>query len=728
MLQINLLGVPDVCRDGVHCKVPIGKTLALLAYLAVEGGLHPREELVALLWPQAGEQEGRGYLRYTLTMLRKALGEQPGTPAVLRSVVNSIGLEPTAAVVDVHMLATTAAVARQGTTMPDLRSQLEHAVTAWQGPLLNGISLRDAPDLETWLLGRREGAQQCMNEILARLASIYEEAGDLAAAATALEQWVRLDALNEGAYRRLLAAHLAAGNVTAGLRAYDACRMVLAMELGSEPDLTIQALAEQLEAAAHRPVVRPMLHPSDSGFVLESPLVGRALELVALRGCFAQAEQGQAQVVVLSGEFGIGKTRLARDFLTTIQAQGGEVLQGQAFEQSASVPYSAVVEALRPRLERENAPEDLLDDLWLAALARVLPELCARYPDLTAAKADGTEAHLFEAIVRLIHALAEQQPLVLFLDDAQWIDGATRELVQYALRRWTQCGTRVLLLLAVRVEDLATTSALAAWLEQLNRAAPTTRLALGPLTPPATIRLLGALAGVEPPDAQQTAGESAEVRFGAWLAAATGGQPFFIMENLKALLQDNILALRQDAARRWTLDVRGALCEAERLQRMVPLRVQELIMMHLGRLSHAAVALLQAGAVLGSCFTFKQLRYISALSEQEALEGLDEAVRAQLLREDGRRGYTFCYDTLRAVVSAQAGAARRQVFWRRAREWERSIELGAPERAGRHRQRSTDPHRQWHARRPAGPRLLQGRAPRARPDEQPQRGRTVRAV
>ncbi|HWE63271.1 MAG TPA: AAA family ATPase, partial [Chloroflexota bacterium] len=667
MLQINLLGVPEVCLDGVHRNVPKGQTLALLAYLAVEGGMHPRESLVALLWPEMNEQEGRTNLRSTLSMLRKALGEQTGRPAVLRAVGNAIGLEPSAFLVDVHALASAAALARPGTAVPDLRSQLEHAVAAWHGPLLNGVNLRAAPDFETWVLGRREDAHCCMSEILARLASIYADAGDPAAAVAALERWVRLDALNEEAHRRLLAAHLAAGNITAGLRAYDACRTVVARELGREPNPQIQTLAGQLDAAAHRPAADPAPHTSVSGFLPEPPPVGRAPELVALRGCFAQAQQGQAQAVVLSGEFGIGKTCLARDFLTTIRAQGGDVLQGQAFELSESVPYAAVVEAVRPRLERENAPEDLLDDLWLAALTRMLPELCARYPDLAAAAAGSTKAQLFEAIARLVHALAEQQPVVLFLDDAQWIDGATRELVQYALRRWVQCGTRVLLLLAVRAEDVATTATLAAWLEQLDRTAPTTRLVLGPLTPTATIRLVGALAGAEPPGAQQAAGESAEARFGAWLAAETGGHPFFIVETLKELLNDGAVALRPDAARGWAFDLRGTLRGLEGLQRQVPARVQEVIMTRLGRLGQPARALLVAGAVLGTHFTFEQVCRVAELSEREALEGLDEAVRAHLLREDALAGYTFCYDVLRAVVNAQAGAAWRQVFWRRAR-------------------------------------------------------------
>src|SRR5689334_18679371 len=91
VLEIDLLGVPEVRRDGTLCKVPAGKTLALLAYLAVEGGLHPREEVVELLWPEAGEQEGRASLRSSLTVLRKVLGDQPGTPDALRAVGNAIG-------------------------------------------------------------------------------------------------------------------------------------------------------------------------------------------------------------------------------------------------------------------------------------------------------------------------------------------------------------------------------------------------------------------------------------------------------------------------------------------------------------------------------------------------------------------------------------------------------------------------------------------------------------
>src|SRR5207302_7813877 len=93
------------------------------------------------------------------------------------------------------------------------------------------------------------------------------------------------------------------------------------------------------------------------------------------------AHRGQTQVVLLEGEMGIGKTRLATEFLAWAEMEGADVLQGQAFETGGQLPYRPVIEALRPRIERENAPDDLLSDLWLAALARLLPERGERYPE-----------------------------------------------------------------------------------------------------------------------------------------------------------------------------------------------------------------------------------------------------------------------------------------------------------------------------------------------------------
>ncbi|MDB5059026.1 MAG: hypothetical protein JWO59_2498, partial [Chloroflexi bacterium] len=269
VLEVNLLGVPEVRSDGTLLKVPAGKTLALLAYLAVEGGMHPREEVVALLWPDVGEQEARACLRTALTVLRKALSIRSEKPEVLRTVSNAIGLEPAATEVDVHVLETAAALARQREATPGLRVQLERAVAAARGPLLTGVSLADAPDFATWLLVRREASHRRLAEVLAHLASLHEATGDLPTAITTLEQWVRHDPLEEQAHSRLIAAHAATGDSAAGLRAYEECRTVMGTELGIEPSLEIQALAEQLQSATRRLACHPMRHSSTAEFLTE---------------------------------------------------------------------------------------------------------------------------------------------------------------------------------------------------------------------------------------------------------------------------------------------------------------------------------------------------------------------------------------------------------------------------------------------------------------------------
>ncbi len=157
-----------------------------------------------------------------------------------------------------------------------------------------------------------------------------------------------------------------------------------------------------------------------------APLVGRTREYGLLLEHYYLARQGQTQVVLLEGEAGIGKTRLATEFLDWAVAQGADVLRGQAFESNRRLSYQPFIEALRPRIDRENAPEDLLHDVWLAELARLLPELHERYPDLTERVADASVArnHLFEAVARLLAALAARTPVLLFLDDVHWADTA----------------------------------------------------------------------------------------------------------------------------------------------------------------------------------------------------------------------------------------------------------------------------------------------------------------
>src|SRR5207302_873095 len=150
---------------------------------------------------------------------------------------------------------------------------------------------------------------------------------------------------------------------------------------------------------------------------------------------------------------------------------------------------------------------------------------------------------LFEAVVRLGQALAERAPLVLSLDDVQWTDGTTRDLLRYVLRRWVEDGVRALVLLAVRAEDTGADPALAQWLGSLERDAPTLRLGLEALTSEDVVHFVAVLAGAEAADQTGPRAREAE-RFGRWLARETGGQPSSVVQTLRALLERGALALQ----------------------------------------------------------------------------------------------------------------------------------------------------------------------------------------
>src|SRR6266704_1559191 len=408
---------------------------------------------------------------------------------------------------------------------------------------------------------------------------------------------------------------------------------------------------------------------------------------------FVLPRQGRPQVVLVEGEAGIGKTRLARDFGNWARAQGAEVLSGQAFEMGGRLPYQPLVEALRQRLEEENAPEDLLDDLWLAELSRLLPELRVRYPDLPAPTEDELTAklRLFEAVARLMDALDQHAPLVLLLDDLQWVDEASLDLLRYLGRHWIKHSSRVLLLGTIRSEGRELNPQLSADLSDLGRDLPVTRIALQSLSQAETIQLLQATAGEAKPGTS-SGGEQGEhgaavpatpeakpspssetklTALGDFLFAHTGGQPLYLLETLKLFRDRQWLVPRLSANGTWVLEPTGemaaALVQEGSRRALVPLSVRAMILARLARLKPPTRQLVQASAVLGNQATAKLLWQLAEVGMQAGVEGLEEAVGSGLLREEeagaGRpSSYRFSHDLIRDVVYTELGAARRQVL------------------------------------------------------------------
>ncbi len=685
-LYLTLLGPPEVRHADQLLLFSTRKELALLIYLAVEGRLHARKTLSEQFWPEGDARHGRAALRITLLHLRHLLFEGEGVDAVPHLLIqrDTLGLDLTSALeLDLHILHEAWTSARASThtslTMPEeahrsLLAQLKRAISLPRGEFLEGFSLRDAPAFDDWVRFQREYWHLRTSEVFDRLSQLQFEAGELEAALETVSRWLVLAPLHEDAYRRLMRLHFAAGDRAAALHAYDTCRALLATGMQTEPTPETVALASRMRAVApprrkEAPTRAAALSPA---MLLDGPLLGRTAELSTLIKLYHVAQRGQTQVVLLEGEVGIGKTRLATEFLAWAETEGADVLQGHAFETGGQLPYQPVIEALRPRIERENAPDDLLSDTWLAELSRLLPELCDRYPDLPAPTGEKSVARtrLFEAVARLGQALAARTPLVLFIDDVQWADATSLDVLHYLARRWAESETPALLLLTLRVGEREMLAGLAEWRTGMERALPLTRLPLGPLTSEDILRLLQTLGGAGGKDGRRAADLE---RFGQWLFAETEGQPFYLMETLKFLIERGVLASHPNEDGGWTIDFTAAMEHETVVRGFFPPSVSEVIVARLDRLTPNTFALLVAGAVLDQGITFAHLCQVADLTEQDGLPALDEALHSHLLQESEREGgrvadgrYVFAHTKIRAVVYAEAGEARRSIFHRRA--------------------------------------------------------------
>ena len=688
-VSFTLLGPPEVRHADQVLQFTTRKEFALLIYLAVEGRIHLRKTLSEQFWPEGDARHGRAALRISLLHLRHLLGEGTGVHALPHLLVthDTLGLDLTSGIeLDLHLLHEAWRLSRASTrtalSMPEserrgLLTRLQRAASLPRGEFLEGFSLRDAPAFDDWVRFQREYWHLCINEVFEQLSHLQFEAGELEAAIETVGRWLVLAPLHEDAYRRLMRLHFAAGDRAAALRAYDTCRARLATDMQTEPTPETVALANRMRAVAPPPHKQMSMPPTALSLatLLDGPLLGRTTELSTLIKLYHTAQRGQTQVVLLEGEVGIGKTRLASEFLAWAEIEGADVLQGQAFEIGGHLPYRPVIEALRPRIERENAPDDLLSDLWLAELARLLPELRERYPDLPDPVGDRSVARtrLFEAVARLLQALAARAPLVLFIDDAQWADVASLDVLHYLARRFAESQTPALLLLALRVGEREIPPGLAEWRTGMERAVPLTRLLLGPLTAEDILRLLQAFEGKGGQDGRRSAHLE---RFGQWLFAETEGQPFYLMETLKVLLERGALASHPNEEGGWTIDFTAAMEHEMVVRGFFPPSVHEVIVARLDRLTPNASALLVAGAVLGQGITFERLCQVAGLAEQDGLAALDEVLHSHLLQESEREGggriadgrYVFAHAKIRAVVYAEAGEARRSIFHRRALE------------------------------------------------------------
>ncbi len=653
-LEMKYLGPPQVFHGGRPVKFATRKALALFTYLVIESGTHPREKLQALFWPESETRLAQSALRNTLARIKEALR---GVDEPLRIEGDRVGFNPLSAYsLDLDLVAQAAA-----DIQPAQTALLKNAVEAARGPFLEAFSLPDTPAFNDWIIIQRKILGGRLNLILDRLSNHQLETHLLEPAIETVNHWLDLDRLNESAYRRLMRLHFLSGDRSAALKTYEICRHLLAKELGVEPSSETDDMLVYIRTS-EPPVTELGKQARARVDRLRIPFVGRSKKFQTLVQTFQKAKGNDPQVAIVSGESGIGKTRLANEFLRWAGTERADTLRGRAYEKSGYLPYQPIIDALRERLERENAPEDLLDDVWLAELSRILPELRERYPDLPPATADDSaiRSRLFEAVARLGASLSTRNPLILLLDDLEWADSGTLEMIHYLARSWRTSHSPILLMILMREEALSHGSDLRDWMSGFTRNNRVTRISLHSMQASDMHELVQSLSG------EHTAGID---DLSDWLTAETNGQPFIVVETLAALDDYGALIWREEESSTPTLDPLATLTNLKVMDpQFVAPSIHDVILSRLEWLSRPAMALLSSAAVIGRESTFSLLCQVAGIDEQNGLNALDELLSARLILEihNKIKPYTISHDRICEVVYAQLSDARQEIFHQRA--------------------------------------------------------------
>lgn len=382
-------------------------------------------------------------------------------------------------------------------------------------------------------------------------------------------------------------------------------------------------------------------------------MFGRAAESAALAAAWTKAKDGRRQLVLVAGEPGIGKTRLATEAALAAHADGAVVLLGTC-DEDVNLPYQPFLEALRHYVA--HAPDDVLAAHvreHKGELVRLAPELARRAPDLPApqvAEAETERYLLFEAVSGLLSEASKKQPMLLILDDLHWAGAPELLLLKHVLK--SAMPLRLLVIGTYRDTDLTRMHPLTSALADFRREAGVERIALHGLDEAAVVGLVTAAAGHDLAEPGLTLARA--------LHRETEGSPFFIGEILRHLSESGAIFQEGD---RWTYkgDIAGL---------GIPEGIKEVVGRRLNRLSEETNRILQLAAVIGRQFDLSLLARVAQSGEDTVLDALDEAAAAALVAEmpGSADRFAFSHALIRATLYEELSGARRARLHRRVGE------------------------------------------------------------
>ena len=679
--------------SGRHPRFRSWRTVALLGYLAIERRPMAREHLASLFWPDEAPGKGRSNLRRELYNLTKVL------PDCWQADSQTAEFFPSAeTTVDIYML-----------LQLEAEGRWQDAAELLGGEFLEGLNMGDILRFETWLLAERERWRARSQAVLTHACNELIEGGRHADALQYGRRILQNAPWNEEAHRKVMRLLVWTGQREAALMQFELCRKALAEELGIEPSRKTRDLHRQIQL---RELEIP---PTPPAFMVESmakrdsarpTFVARDRELAWLNGYLEAALAGQGQVVFITGGPGRGKTALMDAFARQALASYPDLLiargncdaysgAGDAYSPFRDVMamltgdvearWSAgtissehaqrlwkalplVVQALQehgPQLFNVLVPGAPL--LTRAAVAEPegapwLTQLQERVQRLQGETADAEQARIYEQFTNVLRSVAEKQPLLLFLDDMQWVDAASVGFLFHAGRRLADVSSRILIVCGYRpteiVRDLrAGRHLLGKLLSEFKRTFGDVWLSLSWANETEGRRFVDNLIDSEPNRLAEG--------FRTALFQRTGGHPLFTVELLRAMREQGDLVGDSD----------GYLREGRQLDwQVLPARVEAVIEERIQRLEPELQEILTIASVEGEVFTAQVVAHVRDMGEGNLLrrlaQDLERRYRLVQEQEESQTGwgsivhYRFGHALFQTYLYGRLGQAERRLLHR----------------------------------------------------------------
>jgi DNA-binding SARP family transcriptional activator len=657
VLEISLLGEIRVAIDSAVVGLRSPRVIALLGFLLAHRDAPQRRDYVAAqFWPDSRQAQARTNLRRELHALRT------GFPQVDQWLVTDAGTllwrpggDCRLDVAEFETAADTASAALAAGDKARFRLAATEAVRAYRGEFMPAL-------YDDWAAAERDRLHRRCLTLLDQTITLEREAGGYADAIELARRRIDLEPLEEVGYRTLLQLQARSGDRAAALQTYHRCTTILERELGVAPD---HATTAEYQRLLHAPPPSrdggasvPAAGPGRTTRPVPEALIGRGAELALLRRRWDEARRGLAGLTVVTGEAGIGKSRLLDELSAAVQRTGADTMRARCFAARGRLALAPVSEWLRSPALRDA--RDRLEPVWAREVDRLVPPSAADPVTPPRPLADAWQRHrFFEGLARAV--LSPGRPALLLLDDLQWCDEHTLAWLQLLLR--LAQGYPMLVVAALRLEEIDGNAALTEMLRALRSSGQVTELTLTPLDAGQSAELAG-----------QVRGSALSGREADWLHAAAGGYPLLVIESVRAGLLDSLGTA--DAGP--PLPGSGHAAPGSGRHSDPGPGVRALLAGRIAQVSPAAREIAELAAVIGSDFTLDLLVDASDLGPDALIGAVDELWRRRIIREHPAAGYEFVHDLLQATAYHEISPPRRGMLHRRAAESLERAHAGQP--------------------------------------------------